>query len=406
MNVPAKDVTRRTGYVLNNQFVLNKPASFLIILLLLLSGCRESSFDSNLEQNVDDASLLRLSAQGGFVLPVIPEENPISDAKITLGRHLFYDTRLSGNETQSCESCHEQALAFTDGKALPQGSMGHTLALNSQTLTNVAYNGSYTWWNPILIRMEDQLFIPLTGDDPVELGINDANTQVVLQRFRDDDNYQSLFSQAFPYDSDPFSLVNVNFALASFTRSLISDRSAFDKGEMSESARRGEALFFSEKMECFHCHNGFNFSSSTVTENTRFPERVFFNNGLYNLNNNGSYPDAIQGKFKVTNDWNDMGAFRPPTLRNIELTAPYMHDGSIATLGEVLDMYAAGGRNIESGEFSGDGRLNPFKSDFVGGFEMTPEEKQDLLNFLFSLTDNEFVTDPRFSNPFPSELSE
>lgn len=378
----------------------------LCCLLLLLSGCRESSFDSNLEQTVRGTSLLQLSSHGGFVLPAIPEENLISDAKIILGRHLFYDTRLSGNETQSCESCHEQALAFTDGKALPQGSTGQTLALNSQTLTNVAYNASYTWWNPILIRMEDQLFIPLTSDDPVELGINDANTQTILQRFRDNDLYQTLFTDAFPGDIDPFTLVNVNFALASFTRTLISDRSAFDKGEMTESARRGEALFFSEDMECFHCHNGFNFSSSTVTENTRFPERVFFNNGLYNLNNNGSYPEAIQGKFKVTNDWNDMGAFRPPTLRNIELTAPYMHDGSIASLSEVIDFYAAGGRNIESGALAGDGRVNPFKSDFVNGFEMTAEEKQDLMNFLFSLTDNEFITDPRFSNPFTQEFSE
>lgn len=345
-------------------------------------------------------SLLQLSSHGGFVLPAIPAENPISDAKITLGRHLFYDKRLSGSETQSCESCHVQALAFTDGKTLPQGSTGQTLALNSQTLTNVAYNASYTWWNPILIRMEDQLFIPLTGDEPVELGINDANTQTILQRFKDDETYQILFAEAFPEDVAPFTLVNVNFALASFTRSLISDRSAFDKGELSESARRGEALFFSEKMECFHCHNGFNFSSSSITTNTRFPERVFFNNGLYNINGDGSYPEAIQGKFKVTNDWNDMGAFRPPTLRNIELTAPYMHDGSIATLGEVLDMYAAGGRDIKSGELQGDGRQNPFKSDFVSGFEMTPEEKQDLLNFLLSLTDNEFISDPRFSNPF------
>lgn len=391
--------------MVDNKLVRYCPV-LLSFFLCLLSGCRESSFDSNLEQSVEGSALLRLSAQGGFVLPAIPDENPISDAKITLGRHLFYDTRLSGNETQSCESCHEQALAFTDGKTLPQGSTGHTLALNSQTLTNVAYNASYTWWNPILIRMEDQLFIPLTSDDPVELGINDANTQEILQRFRDDNAYQSLFLQAFPEDSDPFTLVNVNFALASFTRSLISDRSAFDNGDMTASARRGEALFFSEEMECFHCHNGFNFSSSTVTENTRFPERVFFNNGLYNLNANGSYPESIQGKFKVTNDWNDMGAFRPPTLRNIELTAPYMHDGSIATLSEVIDFYAAGGRNIETGEFVGDGRINPFKSDFVNGFELTPEEKQDLLNFLFSLTDNEFITDPRFSNPFLSELSE
>lgn len=375
-------------------------------LLLLLSGCRESSFDSHLEQTVRGTSLLQLSTHGGFVLPAIPEANPISDAKIILGRHLFYDTRLSGNETQSCESCHEQALAFTDGKALPQGSTGQTLALNSQTLANVAYNGSYTWWNPMLIRMEDQLFIPLTSDDPVELGINDANTQTILQRFRDVENYQTLFAEAFPDDVDPFTLVNVNFALASFTRTLISDRSAFDKAEMTESARRGEALFFSEEMECFHCHNGFNFSSSTVTENTRLPERVFFNNGLYNLNDNGSYPETIQGKFKVTNDWNDMGAFRPPTLRNIELTAPYMHDGSIETLSEVIDMYAAGGRHIESGELAGDGRVNPFKSDFVNGFEMTQEEKQDLINFLFSLTDNEFINEPRFSNPFIQEFNE
>jgi cytochrome c peroxidase len=369
-----------------------------------LFGCQpESNFDIDQQQQISGNQALQLSAAGGFVLPPIPEDNPLTDAKAELGRHLFYDVRLSGNGQQSCESCHQQALAFTDGKALPQGSEGHTLRLNSQTLTNVAYNATYTWWNPILVTMEDQLFIPLTGDDPVELGIDDGNREAVLQRFRDDPGYQSLFAAAFPADNDPVTLVNVVKALASFTRTLVSDRSAFDRGELSASAQRGRELFFSEKMECFHCHNGFNFSSSSVTVNTRFPERVFFNNGLYNLDQNGSYPADMPGKFKVTGDWADMGAFRPPTLRNIELTAPYMHDGSIASLADVIDFYAAGGRHIESGPKAGDGRLNPYKSDFVTGFEATEQEKQDLINFLKSLTDYEFIRDPRFSNPFDEQ---
>lgn len=379
---------------------MNKLTFFLLSTLLLLTGCLESSYDPGLEQEIGEARLFQLSVEGAFIRPVVPDDNPLTDAKITLGRHLFYDKRLSGNETQSCESCHQQDKAFTDGKALPQGSHGDTLVVNSQTLTNIAYNGTYTWWNPLLIKLEDQLFIPLTSDDPVELGINDGNLDEILARFEQDDLYQALFAAAFPDDPVPVNLPNINRAIASFSRSLISDRSPFDRGQMSESAKRGEALFFSEKMECFHCHNGFNFSSSSITENTRFAERPFFNNGLYNLNSDGSYPEKMQGKFKVTNDWNDMGSFRPPTLRNIELTAPYMHDGSIETLEEVLDFYAAGGRNITSGPNQGDGRLNPFKSDFVNGFEMTADEKNDLLNFLRSLTDEAFITDPRFSNPF------
>lgn len=375
-----------------------------LLMASILSGCQaESDFSIDQQTTLDDSQALQLSAEGGFVLPKIPADNPLTDAKAELGRHLFYDQRLSANQQQSCASCHKQQLAFTDAKARPTGSTGHSLALNSQTLTNVAYNASYTWWSPVLITLEEQLFIPLTGDDPVELGINDGNREEVLQRFRDDEHYQVLFSQAFPQQSEPVTLVNVVKALASFSRILVSDRSAFDRGELSESAQRGRELFFSEKMECFHCHNGFNFSSSTVTVNTRFAERVFFNNGLYNLNNNGSYPANHQGKFKVTGDWNDMGAFRPPTLRNIELTAPYMHDGSIATLEQVVDFYAAGGRVIETGVDAGDGRVNPFKSDFVSGFNASEQEKQDLINFLRSLTDYEFISDPRFANPFAAQ---
>ena len=271
---------------------------------------------------------------------------------------------------------------------------------NSQTLTNVAYNATYTWWNPIFTRIELQLAMPLTGDTPAELGINDANLAAILQRFRSDTVYQALFANAFPTATDPFTLTNITRALASFTRTMISDRSPYDRNELSDSARRGEALFFSEALECFHCHNGFNFSSSTITTNTRFPERPFFNTGLYNIDNQGSYPSDNTGKYQVTGDWNDMGAFRPPTLRNIELTAPYMHDGSIATLAAVVDFYAAGGRNLTAGAYRGDGRNNPYKSSFVNGFDLTAADKTDLINFLHSLTDQEFISDDRFANPF------
>jgi cytochrome c peroxidase len=373
---------------------------YYFLPLFLLAGCRESGFDMQLDQQVEEASLLQLSSEGGFILPVIPADNPLTNAGIELGRHLFYDTRLSGNQTQSCETCHLQALAFTDGKVVPTGSTGDALVRNSQSLTNIAYNATYTWWNPIFTRIELQLAMPLTGDTPEELGINDANLAEILERFRTDSTYQTLFKAAFPAESDPVTLPNITRALASFTRILISDRSAYDKNTLSASARRGEALFFSEQLECFHCHNGFNFSSSSITANTRFPERPFFNTGLYNINNNGSFPADNTGKYQVTGDWIDMGSFRPPTLRNIALTAPYMHDGSIATLEEVIDFYAAGGRNIESGNYKGDGRTNPYKSSFVNGFDITADDKTDLINFLHSLTDEEFIRDERFANPF------
>lgn len=371
-------------------------------LPLVLTGCGDSGFEME-DQSVEAASLFQLSEEGGFVLPRIPADNPLTDEGIELGRHLFYDKRLSGNQTQSCENCHFQALAFTDGVELPSGSTGHALVRNSQSLANVAYNGTYTWWNSIFIDIESQLSMPLTGDTPEELGINDGNLEEVMDRFRQDETYQALFEAAFPGQTDPYNLSNLTKALASFTRILISDRSPYDKGELSESARRGEALFFSEQLECFHCHNGFNFSSSTVTANTAFPERPFFNTGLYNTDGKGSYPADNTGKYQVTEDWNDMGAFRPPTLRNIELTAPYMHDGSIATLEEVLEFYAAGGRLLESGPHAGDGRLNPFKSSFVSGFDMSDQDKEDLIGFLHSLTDEEFIRDERFANPFLSE---
>jgi cytochrome c peroxidase len=389
----------------------------------LLIGCKSSEYERLENQSIQQANLFQLDAKAGFSMPVIPESNPLTDAKIELGRHLFYDKRISSNEQQSCESCHQQDKAFADGKALPHGTTGDLLDRNSQGLTNVAYNVNYTWANPTLTTLEQQILIPLTAEEPVEIGINSSNQEQIIQRFRDLPLYQDMFSSAFPDENDPFTLGNIIKALASFNRILISDRSPFDKGELSESAKRGQDLFFSEKADCFHCHDGFNFSiSSTTTKSIAIASQRFFNNGLYNLSQDGDYPENNQGAFSVTDIDKDKGSFRPPTLRNIELTAPYMHDGSIKTLEGIVEFYAAGGREItqvsdvenlvlinqslgkgenEIAHLLGDGRDNPNKlaNGFVTGFSATEQEKADLVNFLKSLTDQEFITDERFSKP-------
>ncbi|MFN1647806.1 MbnH family di-heme enzyme [Vibrio rotiferianus] len=340
---------------------------------------------------------------GSLPPPKEPADNPATEEKFQLGRHLFYDKKLSGNQTMSCESCHQQALAFSDGVKVPTGSTGEVLHRNSQTLTNIAYNASYTWANPILKEIEQQLVIPLFGEFPVEMGINDANREEILNRFRRETAYQNMFNAAFPNQQDAVTFPNVIKALAVFNRALISKDSDFDRGTMSSSAMRGQDLFNSEKMECFHCHNGFNFSDSTLHDDSVFVSRPFFNTGLYNIDGKGSYPIADNGLFTVTQDPKDKGKFRPPTLRNIAYTAPYMHDGSIATLGDVLDFYANGGRNITSGEHQGDGRKNPNKSEFVKGFTLSAQEKQDMLMFLHALSDETFISNPRYANPFTQE---
>jgi cytochrome c peroxidase len=342
----------------------------------------------------------------GFPEPVVPENNPMTVEKVELGRYLFYDPRLSGNGVQSCSTCHIQGLGFTDGRAVSAGSTGENTPRNSMSLTNVAYNGTFTWAHPSLTHIEQQVLIPMFGEDPVEMGIT-GNEDSVLDRLREDEVYQELFSAAYPDQEDPFNYNAIVNALSSFVRTMISDNSPFDQfafqgqtDALSESAILGMNLFYSERFECFHCHTGFNFTISTVHTNSAIPERPFFNTGLFNIDGEGGYPAPNRGVYEISGEPEDMGAFRPPTLRNVEVTGPYMHDGSIETLEEVIEFYAAAGRNIEEGEYAGDGRENPLKNNFVIGFEATDLEKQALLDFLKSLTDDEFLTNPAYSNPW------
>ena len=202
----------------------------------------------------------------------------------------------------------------------------------------------------------------------------------------------------------PISWANITRAIASFQRTLISGNSRYDqflqgKVTLTESERRGLDLFNSEKAECFHCHAGFNFNDQVVHASTQVLDIPFHNTGLYNLSGTGNFPAGNQGLFELTEKPADRGRFRAPSLRNVGVTAPYMHDGSMATLEEVLDFYAAGGRNITSGPNAGDGRAHPNKSDLISRIDLTAQDKADLVAFLKTLTYSDFLTNPQFSNP-------
>jgi cytochrome c peroxidase len=287
----------------------------------------------------------------GFPIPLVPDDNPMSVDKVELGHRLFYDSRLSGNQTFTCASCHDQARAFTDGMAVAIGSTGEPHPRNSMSLANAGYLGRFTWANPLLDDLEQQAVVPMFGFEPVELGLRNLEDTLV-ERLTAEPLYQDLFPSAFPGAEPAISVDHVVAAIAAFERTLISARSPYDRWQRGErdaisaSAQRGSELF-------------------------KFTQRPA-----------------------------DMGKFRVPTLRNIAVTAPYFHDGSAATLDDVLDHYAAAGRTIADGPHAGVGADNPFKSALINGFTLSADERADLHAFFDSLTDTEFLTDSRFADPW------
>lgn len=340
----------------------------------------------------------------GFPRPPVPDDNPMSESKVALGRRLFYDRRLSVNGTVSCATCHQQTLAFTDGRARSIGATGEVHPRGAMSLVNSAYATRLTWANHLLDRLEVQALTPMFGEQPVEMGMG-GREQEIVQLLQTDTVYYELFPDAFPAAQDPYSILSVMRAIASFVRTIISSESPYDRflrGDseaLTGSQQRGLALFFSERLECFHCHGGFNFTDSSTHENAVVESVGFHNTGLYNIGDTGDYPSDNTGLYDLTGKRRDMGRFKAPTLRNIELTAPYMHDGSIESLSAVIDHYAAGGRNIDSGPNAGAGNRNPYKSEFLKGFELDAAEREDLLSFLSALTDRQLISDPALSDP-------
>ena len=342
-------------------------------------------------------------------LPLEPASNRLNAAKAELGRRLFYDVRLSADKSKSCASCHRQELAFTDGLPVSPGVTGQLTPRNSMSLANVAYAPVLTWANPLLHSLEQQALVPLIGQEPVEMGMANLDAELIA-RLKAEPIYRELFPRAFPDRDGEISLATVVRALSAFQRTIISVNSPYDRyryegdiDAMPDAAIRGEALFFSEKFECHHCHNNINMNDTILHARAPHPEIAFNNTGLYNIDGKGAYPSKNTGIAELTGRPEDMGRFKAPSLRNVAITAPYMHDGSIATLDEVLDHYAAGGRTIGEGPHAGVGRDNPLKSSFVPGFEMTAGERAELIAFLRSFTDEKFLTDPKYSDPWKKE---
>ncbi len=239
------------------------------------------------------------------------------------------------------------------------------------SLANVAYGASLTWIDAGQRRLEEQMLVPLLGKTPREMNLGGRETEVT-GRLGADPLYSKLFSEAFPHEKAPVSLGNVQRAIASFERTIISGRSPYDRllwndqrDALSPPARRGMALFFSKDLGCSTCHGGFTFGGPVVWEGGPPPVPAFEDNGL------GEH-------------------FRTPTLRNVAVTAPYMHDGRFGTLESVIDHYASGGLP------------SPTRSPLVRGFAITPGEKSDLVSFLESLTDTSFLENPLFSDPWKS----
>jgi cytochrome c peroxidase len=354
----------------------------VVVGFALTAGLLAAGFDWNLPE--------------GFPRPAIPSDNPMSTAKVELGRFLFYDKRISFNGKESCGSCHRQELAFTDGRAHAEGTTGQLHPRSSMSLVNVAYAPHLTWANPTLTSLEEQALTPMLGENPVELGLKGHEPEF-FQSIRADPVYRQLFPQAFPGETDFYTLRNVTKAIAAFERTIISVRSPYDRyrwggdaSAISEAAKRGELFFSSsERGGCFQCHGGWTFSGgirfegSKLSSNNEQERGGFFNTGV------SAYEAPNRGVYEQTHRAEDIGKFRAPTLRSIAVTGPYMHDGSIGTLEEVIDHYAAGGR------FD-----HPNKTHILRRFSLTSTDREDLVEFLKSLTDEQLLHDPRWSDPW------
>ena len=306
-----------------------------------------------------------LEVPAGFPVPVFPEDNQLTEERWTLGRRLFYDPILSRDGSLSCASCHLAAHAFSDVKRVSEGIEQRLGGRNAPTLANVAYHPYYTREGGVP-TLEMQILVPIQ-----EHAEFDFNILLIVDRMLNDSTYVEQSLKAYNRTPDPFVITR---AIATFERSLISGASRYDKfingdlSALSMEERQGMTLFFSDRLSCTTCHSGFNFTNYS-----------FENNGLY-----VEYADP--GRFRLTGDTIDEALFKVPTLRNIEVTAPYMHDGSIFSLEEVVEHYNSGGNN------------HMHKSQLVKPLQLTTAEKEELVAFLKSLTDYDFLTNPKFRN--------
>lgn len=326
-----------------------------ISLALLFVACQKTvqpRVDVETEDYVLDIPL-------GFPQPDIPADNALTKSRVALGRLLFFDPTMSKDSSRSCASCHTPYLAFSDSTATSLGIENRLGTRNSPSLANVVYQKKLLREGSVP-TLEMQVSVPIQEHNEFN-----SNVLEIVDRLTKRLDYVSLAQKAYGRVPDAFVMTR---AIAAFERTLISGNAPFDKWffqnpntAVSVSVKNGYALFNSEKLNCGKCHEGFLFTNQTFT-----------NNGLY-----ASYADV--GRFRLTGLETDKAVFKVPSLRNVALTAPYMHDGQFKTLEQVIDHYQTGGKP------------HPNKNTLLKPFTLTPQEKLDVLAFLASLTDQNFI---------------
>ncbi|RZK67960.1 MAG: c-type cytochrome [Pedobacter sp.] len=322
---------------------------------------------------------LDLKAPSNFPIVVDDVDNPLTIEGVELGRLLFYDNRLSGSNRLSCASCHRQEIAFSDGVALSQiGESARTLTRHAPALINLAWANNGLFWDGGSTNLESQAFAPLASED--EMHQNLDQLKVELKAIPE---YVKKFKLAFNGEITPALVVK---ALAQFQRTLISANAKYDQYIRKENATtlnqqelRGLILVDSK---CQGCHSG-----------ALFTDNNYHNNGIDEDFSNTALDGLYQGRYRISYNPSDLGKYKTPTLRNIALTAPYMHDGRFNTLSEVMDHYQHGIKVSTTTD------ILLFQKNGSVGIALTDEDKKDIIAFLHTLTDDQFIHNNNFSKP-------
>ena len=331
-----------------------------IFILLFIIACNKS------DKNPFSFYRLFIPAQIKDSFYLDPSNPPAGD-KIKLGRYLFYDNRISINNTKACASCHDPKFSFTDNYRRSIGAYGDLTEHNAAPLINLIFNRYFTATDTSLHFPEQQINNPMFHDDPVELGWK-GNEEEMLKRFSTNSFYLQQFKLAFPQEKYPVTVKNIQQSITSFIKTIMSFQSPYDdyiynhnKNALNESAATGMQLFQSSELMCSQCHSGVNFNQPVFQPLPHF----------------------------ITGLSGDPSLLKVPTLRNLAFTAPYLHDGSAETLQQVIGLYEAGGlANVNN------------KHPFIKGFKLNSQERRDLISFLLSLSDSSVLKNPAYTNPF------
>jgi len=350
---------------------MKKSTSLILLFITCLYACRK-------ENTSPEPQVYGLLVPGNFPVPEVIKDNMLSEQGVALGRMLFYDKRLSGSNQISCASCHKQALAFSDGLALSnQGASGKALPRTAPALINLAWSNNGLFWDGGSTNLESQAFGPITNEDEMH-----QNLDELVYELNQVPAYVKQFKLVF---NDEIKTGYIARALAQFQRTLISGNSRYDHytrneagGTLNDTELSGLKLF---NTHCRSCHAG-----------ELFTDDNYHNNGLDSDFSNDALEGLYQGRFRITYDPSDLGKFKTPTLRNIALTAPYMHDGRLKDLPAVLAHYS---HSVKMSATTDQALIHNGQP----GLLLTKDEQNAIIAFLHTLTDNSFVQNRDLSEP-------